>query len=542
MDSTTVREPAEERRRTRACGGSDASLRIVAFGCGLLTAAAFLLASVPVRAADSVAAAAARAAVAELEAAAHSDREAFRRSLEALAASAEQQSPPLKEKAAAARKLVPAETPDRITFFREPRGSLEGVPPNGSPAEVAWETQFRALRKAYAGRTWNRVGQAAKQNAAGVAETWLLETLHHDPDHAPAREILGRTPYRGEWIGAWEEKQVAAGKVRHAKFGWLRSSHVPEYDQGKRFWQGPGGAAKGEWISADEERRLRNMHGLPWETETEHYKVKSYVSLERAVELSNRLEELHEAWSHLFLTFWTDGANLPALYAKPRKSATKQLHKVVHFASKEQYVRELAKAAAGDISISTGIYFSEHETAYFFDGTEYDAITLLHEGTHQLFSETNPRVRAVGKRDGFWEKRRANFWVVEGIACYLESLRATGDQFQIGGFESDRFQAARLRALERKEYTPLSKLTQFGMLGLLRDPQIAAHYSQSLGQATFFMQGNGGRYREGFGDYLQSVYLGQDQPQSLAKDLDTPFGQLDSEYLKFLESTPARTP
>lgn len=450
---------------------------------------------------------------------------------------AEAEAAGLTDRVAAVRRRLRPPPSDRIEIPR-PSREVEPVPGGGdSPAE-RFDRADLALRRQFAAKLWEEALRAAKARSPSAAEILLLEALRADPDHAEIRAVLGHTPYRGRWRTAWEQQQIAAGRVEHPKFGWLRATHVEEYEQGRRWWSPTGSKTAGNWVSADEERRLRGMRSLPWETETEHYRVRSHVSLERAVEIAQELERLYDAWTHLFIRYWAPTQRPEDLFQKPRPVLNKSKHQVVHFADKAQYVRELANSALGDVSISTGVYFSGDETAYFFEGTEYLPITLLHEGTHQLFSEVVPRARALGKRNDFWEKRRANFWVVEGIACWMESLSFGPDAALVGGFATERFRAARYRALEEKTYLPTARLTAHNMLSLLRDPRIAPLYSQSLGLATFCMQAEGGKHREPFVDYLTAVYTGQDQPESLSRLLDRPFERLDEEYLKFLAAAP----
>ena len=54
--------------------------------------------------------------------------------------------------------------------------------------------------------------------------------------------------------------------------------------------------------------------------------------------------------------------------------------------------------------------------------TTTDERTMYHKATHQLFQESRPVSPEVG--------HRANFWIIEGIAMYMESLpRKTGSTY-----------------------------------------------------------------------------------------------------------------
>ncbi len=92
--------------------------------------------------------------------------------------------------------------------------------------------------------------------------------------------------------------------------------------------------------------------------------------------------------------------------------------------------------------------------AYFFADKQNDDRTLYHEATHQLFYESRPVAAEVG-----W---KANFWIVEGIAMYMESLRQEDGFYVLGGFDDQRLNAARYRLLHDKFYVPLDEFSRYG--------------------------------------------------------------------------------
>ena len=69
-----------------------------------------------------------------------------------------------------------------------------------------------------------------------------------------------------------------------------------------------------------------------------------------------------------------------------------------------------------NIDISIGVYMDDMRTAYFYADKESDDRTLYHEATHQLFHESRPVSPKAGQL--------ANFWIIEGIAMYMESLQS----------------------------------------------------------------------------------------------------------------------
>ncbi len=103
--------------------------------------------------------------------------------------------------------------------------------------------------------------------------------------------------------------------------------------------------------------------------------------------------------------------------------------------------------------------------------------TWKHEATHQLFNE----VRRVRPNLG----QNANFWIVEGLALYMESLQIREGYSFVGGLEADRLQFARYRRLCEDYYIPLAQLTAMGKATLQQHAEIRRIYSQAAGLAHF---------------------------------------------------------
>ena len=77
------------------------------------------------------------------------------------------------------------------------------------------------------------------------------------------------------------------------------------------------------------------------------------------------------------------------------------------------------------IRITNGLYFTGDRVAYFYyDPQMPNQDTLFHEATHQLFYENDRRDRAIAMD--------ANFWIIEGIACYMESYHSENGQSLVG--------------------------------------------------------------------------------------------------------------
>jgi hypothetical protein len=214
--------------------------------------------------------------------------------------------------------------------------------------------------------------------------------------------------------------------------------------------------------------------------------------------------------------------------------APHKLHQVVYFRDKQQYVDAL-KPSQAQIEMSIGFYSDSARSAYFFASDDAYVGTLYHEGAHQLFRETPPSAVDPGRKN--------NFWIVEAIACYMESLtehrllenETYGSYITLGGEDAGRIPAARKRLLDDNFYVPLRELAAYGMNDLQHDPRLPAIYSQISGQAWFLMHADQVRYRGPLMNYLIAVYTGHAGVDTLEKLTGEKFEQLDRQYREFLK-------
>jgi len=401
------------------------------------------------------------------------------------------------------------------------------LPPDTPANVVEWRDRFLRLRRDQADAMFQIARRAIRTNRASLAFDLIVTALHEDPDHKPIRQILGYQPYRAEWRSAYEVNKLRRGQVWHERFGWLPRNHVRRYEEGERYY-------RGRWISAEEDARAHRHINFGWDVETEHYTVRTNLSIEAGVELGRQLERLYDVWKQLFICYYATEEQVAALFAGSARRPRFQLprHAVVYFRDRDDYNRSL-KPAFPNVEISIGVYADGPRRAYFFAGDEYEQRTLHHEATHQLFHESRRVAPAVG--------RDRNFWIIEGIALYMESLREEDGYYVLGGFDDDRMQAARYRLLVDDFYVPLAELTSYGMDDVKHDPRIATLYSQAAGLTNFLVHNDGGRYRDALVDYLTAVYSGTDTPDTLAQLTGTSYDELDKQYRQFMEQGPQPT-
>ncbi len=346
------------------------------------------------------------------------------------------------------------------------------------------------------------------------------EAVRENPNQPEGRRALGFVKVRDGWQTPFAARQLNAGKVCHETFGWLPATHVERYERGERYYQG-------RWVKADEEARLRRDIKRGWRVESDHYVVTTNHSLEEGVRLARRLERFYAVWRQEFAGFVETPAEAARRFSKQQARREIAQHNVVYYRSREEYNAALC-AAQPKIDMTLGIYFDSTRTAYFFAGEEQEPGTLYHEATHQLFHEMRPAAHDVG--------HEGNFWIVEGIACYMESLAQHEDYATTGGANAGRMPAARHRLIEDGFYIPLADLVRFGMQPMQQDPRLPRLYSQCAGLADFFIHDADGRYREALTGYLAAIYAGRSTTDTLSELTSTSYENLDRQYREFISA------
>ncbi len=334
-------------------------------------------------------------------------------------------------------------------------------------------------------RQWrNRFDQLRRQQAEALVK--LMERAEAEGDSALA--------YRLACEALREDPEAAEARRRigaRAEIGRPRVSTLPHADF--------------RWPARSFQR-----------LETDHFSIATNQSAAAAVELGRLLEDLYCVWRQLF--------------HPTREEGSRRKHRVVLFRDREEYIAAL-RPLERQIDLTLGVYLDGPETSYFFGPPSESAATICHEATHQLFRECLGSSPAAG--------REGNFWAIEGVALYLESAVPGEAYWSLGGFEADRLQFARYRALNEKFHLPLAELVQLGRSDLQGHAEIRELYSESAGLAHFFMHGREGAYREAFNAYLGRVYSLRDRPDTLTTLCGAEYAELDRQYLEFLSITDA---
>jgi hypothetical protein len=398
----------------------------------------------------------------------------------------------------------------------------------------------------YSGYTSRNVSDANREKAAatfvkarefsdkqdvGAALRWAARTLMFDPHHADARRVLGYQKYGDKWAGSYSIRQMEDGYVWHPKFGWIAAEDVAKYEAGQR-------KLGKRWITAEEDGRRHATIDDGWRIRTDHFQVTTDHSREAAAELATRLEATYQAWLQLCGAFFIEPADLAKRFAGQESSSYRgKPFQVIYYRTRAEYNDALIRQQPR-IGMTLGIYFDHTRATHFFAGEDQDVGTITHEAVHQFFQESTRTARNVGGL--------TNAWIIEGIACYFESLHevklAEGLQaFSIGTPGTGRLAAAYQRCVVDGFYVPLEEFSRLGTTDLQRRGDIAKLYSQAAGLATFFMHYSDGIYRPALMEYLRLVYAGRDKPTTLQEVTGVSFAELDAQYREYLESLATAT-
>lgn len=391
------------------------------------------------------------------------------------------------------------------------------------PTELTADTQplweeFVTLRRQRAARFFDqateavnclrRVPNAHTPTTTSEAVRLLFRTLREDPDHAAARQAVGYVARDGCWV--WPN--VARRLSRRQSFtegrGWQARGRLTVPANTPK-------AVPGQTVPLAQADRFASAH---WE-------IRTTAGLEAAGALAGRLEATRLFWLQAFGGFAYLPSELQRRLAGQARPLPTADFKAVLLADRRQYIAEL-KQLEPRIAETLGIYWTPTQTAWFFLGDEQPARTVEHEATHQLFAESRWTSPTAGSRHGMW--------ALEAVACYMESLEATPFGFTLGGRSAGRVPAARERLLDDGFVVPLRELCGLDRASLQNDPRLPQIYSQLSGLADFFLNGDRGRYRDAFLEYLIGLYQGTADSDTLWKRCDRTPEQLDDAYRRHL--------
>lgn len=455
-------------------------------------------------------------------------REKYFAALEALARDCEAKNLP--DAAAEIRRLAEPVDSSELRLAPLPRSVQPPLAADLSPAERQWRTQWQHQRESYAKDLYALSRRALQSEHIGFALDLVCEVAHIDPDNLNARRILGFSRNGDEWLSGFERKMQKEKMVWHERFGWILRDHVERYERGERYFQN-------KWISEEKEVAIRHDFVNCWEIRTEHYRVKTNHSHEKGVELAKKLEDYHALFFQMMAGFFNSPEQVKKLIegSAARPNTTPKQNEVHFYRSRDEYLDVVRKETDQPVEITRGIYFPRKRIAYFFfDPNANDDSTLYHEATHQLLTQSRPNTPEVGVKN--------NFWIIEGIACYMESFQRDGDRFSVGDPQHDRIQAARAHLITEGYYVPFRDFTRMGMFAYqsVKLPQIRKNYSQGAALVHFFMHYDDGRYREALIEFISQIYsptkLIREAPESLDVLTGVDADEIDRQYADYMRN------
>lgn len=388
----------------------------------------------------------------------------------------------LPEQAQTTRSWLAEQDPNRQYLFA-PTGADPTKPTEDAATIVQqWHRGFMRQRAEFAKQLFALARANAEAGGGTRAYQLLHEVLWHDPQHSDARRALAPDLSFAERIAR------RAGTRTHRDFGW----------RPRKYWQ----------------------------IESAHYRITTSHSAEAGVELARKLELLHTVWRQVFFRYWSASESLAERIAGGNaRLGTRKKMDVVLFRDRDEYIEQLQRHEP-QIAMSLGYYMYGRQTAFFYAGDDSIEPTWFHEATHQLFQELGEAVDNVGDS--------SNFWLVEGIAVYMESLVAFDGYCTLGGFDADRLQYARARALSGQFYMPLAEMVALGREALQKHEEIGRIYTQAAGIVHYLMNGDHGANRESLIDFVTLLYLARARSDSLTRLSGKGLDELDKGYLAYL--------
>ncbi len=358
----------------------------------------------------------------------------------------------------------------------------------------------------------------------------LHRALRDDPDLAAARAVGGWVKRGDEWLSPAVAKRRDRGEEFDPAFGWLPRGRLERYKAGERY-------DAGRWVDAAEGDGAPRPLKRAWRVESDHWRVSTTATPEEAAGLAAALEEAFVVWRQVYGAYAWDPAELEKRFRGRGRTPLRDPFAAVLLRTRDDYVSEVTKFEPAAVR-SDAIYWMPTRTIWFGPAPQGDAEhgaagpggveprTVYHEGAHQVFAEVRQTSALAGERCGFW--------AIEAAACYVESAVPTPFGWTVGGPDAGRVPAARERLLDDGFYVPLEELAAMGRREFQGDARLPRIYSQISGLADFFMNADGGRYREAFLEYLERVYAGGVDPDSLAKLCRRSHAELDDEYRRHL--------
>jgi len=232
--------------------------------------------------------------------------------------------------------------------------------------------------------------------------------------------------------------------------------------------------------------------------------------------IEERLEHLSNALDLLFAELMKDATIEPAQHR----------HRVFLYRDRRDYVASL-RPIEPNIDRTNGLYHAPRKAVHFFST---EAKILFHEGTHQILAERF-----------FYEKQptfRNNFWAVEGMALFMETLNIEEERYKVGDILANRLYSARVYRFEHDHHLPIRRLTAMSAAEIQTSADLQPIYGQSAALTHWLIFAEEGRYRRAFLELLRRTYRNEATPETLSELTGLSYEELDTKYAEFLQTIP----
>ena len=220
--------------------------------------------------------------------------------------------------------------------------------------------------------------------------------------------------------------------------------------------------------------------------DTANFKIVSRADAGATVAIAEQLEKFYALWTQVFYPLWArPNVTKDRLAGRGSIWGARHEFRIVVCKDRREYLDALG-VVESNIDASVGYYSSGSRAAFFYPDQHLE-LTLFHELTHQLLAEGS-QLRAPQAA-----RYERDFWLVEGIALYMESLVDCGNHWSVGGWTSPRLQSARYRGLHDGYWVDWPEFTSGSMEKWKADPDISKLYTQAAGLTHFFLDGGASR-------------------------------------------------
>ncbi|MBQ1455316.1 MAG: hypothetical protein IIZ25_05665 [Thermoguttaceae bacterium] len=432
--------------------------------------------------------------------------------------------------AAITRRRVFPSADYEIALPKRPVQSFLSLPEDAAKEQTDWFDRLRQIQTSSGNELLKQAQSLAREGKGYEAVRVVLRASCADPDNSQIRALFGETLHDGRWRNQGEIRHLEQGQIDHPAYGWVAKEDVPRYESGELLY-------RGRWLSAEELDRQKKP--VAWQIQTDHFKVTASISLPEAVRIGRLLEEFHYFW---FFSFPESSMTEKeaAGFVLGKGLPQRKRHQVKIFRNRAEYLTAATRLDPTAV-VSSGGYLPAVRSIYIYpseDPNDTPLETMLfHEATHQLFAESPIASRALS-RQRLTAGVRANYWVLESIAVYLETFESLPDRCRAGGTRSLRFVRAKERLREPEGLLPVQKFVILGKEEFQSSSRLPALYTESAGLGHFLFHAGGGRFAPAFRELLTRVYSLRDTPEDIAQLTGLSFEDLDTAFRGYLDKTP----